>query len=436
MILKDLYLILQANPDMTQAALTETYRRLAKRAHPDMGGDHEGMASANLAWRILGDPVKRLAYDTWRSARPGESLSDVEGRFIQGALRQLGGPPSPARHKAALLATASAWDVLVEVIQDPSLQVAAARNRDMTRRLAQTVDASDHAQRLAGPPISEGASAQLRRSMVVPSVETLLALDFVESLWQAPGNWEVVVPEIVLAAVLDAARSRQPRIAARALEVVHTLHHVERSGGNIGTHTLVCRWPGAEPCTIQTFTDAVEGLQRSMPTGTTLLAVIADPCARERAQRRALPVCTPGEWARVAGLDRLASLLPLPNTPRLPDRFRRFIVSSGYTGVTLLAAAVSILAWRLPLAGTAPYWSFVPLFAACLALELCGCAAIGRLTHSRSGLALSLALDSVSQRDAGLFWVGTAFWAASLVSGCLSLVHYSQLLGLMALSPP
>jgi curved DNA-binding protein CbpA len=59
----DPYQILQvdrtAEPDVIRAA----YRTLARRHHPDMGGDLARMAELNEAWGILGDTLRRARYD-------------------------------------------------------------------------------------------------------------------------------------------------------------------------------------------------------------------------------------------------------------------------------------------------------------------------------------------------------------------------------------
>ena len=60
----DLYEVLQvdrqAEPDVIRAA----YRALARKYHPDFGGSARQMASINDAWAVLGDPVRRAAYDS------------------------------------------------------------------------------------------------------------------------------------------------------------------------------------------------------------------------------------------------------------------------------------------------------------------------------------------------------------------------------------
>jgi hypothetical protein len=68
---KDYYSILGAGRDATREEIERRYKRLARRHHPDRGGDEEEMKSINEAWRVLGNADSRRAYDSGR-ARPRE----------------------------------------------------------------------------------------------------------------------------------------------------------------------------------------------------------------------------------------------------------------------------------------------------------------------------------------------------------------------------
>lgn len=56
----------RATPDEVRAA----YRRAARDHHPDAGGDARRMSDLNVAWRVLGDPGRRAAYDRELARRP------------------------------------------------------------------------------------------------------------------------------------------------------------------------------------------------------------------------------------------------------------------------------------------------------------------------------------------------------------------------------
>ena len=61
---KDYYSILGAGETASQDEIERLYKRLARRHHPDRGGDAEKMKAINEAYRVLGTPATRRAYDT------------------------------------------------------------------------------------------------------------------------------------------------------------------------------------------------------------------------------------------------------------------------------------------------------------------------------------------------------------------------------------
>jgi curved DNA-binding protein CbpA len=82
----DYYELLQvhqrAEPDVIRAA----YRTLARKYHPDLGGDVARMRAINEAWATLGDPLLRWAYDAAQhEARPTPTYT---------APRQTAAPPA------------------------------------------------------------------------------------------------------------------------------------------------------------------------------------------------------------------------------------------------------------------------------------------------------------------------------------------------------
>jgi hypothetical protein len=69
---KDYYSILGAGEEASREEIERRYKRLARRHHPDRGGDEEEMKTLNEAWRVLGDQDARRAYDAGR-AKPREA---------------------------------------------------------------------------------------------------------------------------------------------------------------------------------------------------------------------------------------------------------------------------------------------------------------------------------------------------------------------------
>lgn len=72
--MRDPYKILGVTHDADRHTIQTAYRRLARRHHPDFGGDQELMAVVNEAWAVLGDVARREAFDAKRSRRPAAQV--------------------------------------------------------------------------------------------------------------------------------------------------------------------------------------------------------------------------------------------------------------------------------------------------------------------------------------------------------------------------
>ncbi|MFI5258094.1 MAG: J domain-containing protein [Candidatus Limnocylindrales bacterium] len=66
----DLYEVLQVHPRAESEVIRAAYRTLARKYHPDHGGDARRMIEINDAWDVLGDPRRRAAYDAERASAP------------------------------------------------------------------------------------------------------------------------------------------------------------------------------------------------------------------------------------------------------------------------------------------------------------------------------------------------------------------------------
>ena len=58
-----LYAVLGVDPEADTPTIRRAYRELARRHHPDFGGDTRHMISLNEAWHVLGDPERRASYN-------------------------------------------------------------------------------------------------------------------------------------------------------------------------------------------------------------------------------------------------------------------------------------------------------------------------------------------------------------------------------------
>lgn len=99
---ENLYRILQVDPEASPLVIQAAYRVLARVFHPDVEGDDEQMKRLNRAWDVLGNPLRRAAYDRERAGRhPGP---------VPAASSNGSRPPAPAgtpaRPAASALATA------------------------------------------------------------------------------------------------------------------------------------------------------------------------------------------------------------------------------------------------------------------------------------------------------------------------------------------
>ncbi|HEX8282975.1 MAG TPA: J domain-containing protein [Pyrinomonadaceae bacterium] len=101
---KDHYSTLGAGREDARAEIERRYKRLARRHHPDRGGDEEEMKALNEAWRVLGDEGARRDYDARRDREaeradarrtyaahrhvvsPGAKADPLSGRIVGAAL--------------------------------------------------------------------------------------------------------------------------------------------------------------------------------------------------------------------------------------------------------------------------------------------------------------------------------------------------------------
>ncbi len=63
MLNNNYYKDLGLNKDATTSEIKSAYRKLAKKYHPDTGGNKEKFLSIQLAWETLNDPNKKREYD-------------------------------------------------------------------------------------------------------------------------------------------------------------------------------------------------------------------------------------------------------------------------------------------------------------------------------------------------------------------------------------
>jgi curved DNA-binding protein CbpA len=83
----NLYEILQVSKDATPDAIKKAYRKLARKHHPDAGGDAGKFHKITLAYDILMDPKRRARYD--ETGDISETIPDNSMNKIMSVLNML-----------------------------------------------------------------------------------------------------------------------------------------------------------------------------------------------------------------------------------------------------------------------------------------------------------------------------------------------------------
>ncbi|MBY0491873.1 MAG: J domain-containing protein [Gemmatimonadaceae bacterium] len=87
---RNYYRVLHVQPDAPAEVVRAAYRALMVKHHPDQGGDHDQAVLLNEAWAVLGDPVRRAAYDEKRARAGHKPRTGAEARGSAA-------PPPPPR---------------------------------------------------------------------------------------------------------------------------------------------------------------------------------------------------------------------------------------------------------------------------------------------------------------------------------------------------
>ena len=74
--MKNFYKQLGLKKNANKAEIKSAYRLLAKKYHPDTGGDNEKFLDLQLAWETLSDPQKKVIYDKKLSDNESYAMSE------------------------------------------------------------------------------------------------------------------------------------------------------------------------------------------------------------------------------------------------------------------------------------------------------------------------------------------------------------------------
>jgi hypothetical protein len=111
------YEVLGVSPHATHQEIQRAYRRLARAHHPDANpggsGSAEGraaMVAINAAWAVLGDPIKRRAYDDAIGTTPRPRPLFTAGPAVDDDFpedeEEVPGPEGPPRQRPSDLLVA------------------------------------------------------------------------------------------------------------------------------------------------------------------------------------------------------------------------------------------------------------------------------------------------------------------------------------------
>jgi molecular chaperone DnaJ len=76
-----LYAVLGVDQEADLLTIRRAYRELARRNHPDFGGDTRRMISINEAWHVLRDPQRRATYNA-QLRRPVRRPASPDGHTV------------------------------------------------------------------------------------------------------------------------------------------------------------------------------------------------------------------------------------------------------------------------------------------------------------------------------------------------------------------
>jgi curved DNA-binding protein CbpA len=97
----DYYEVLQVHPRAESEVIRAAYRTLARKYHPDLGGDPSRMIAINDAWDVLGDPRRRAEYDELRARIGGSPAATVRPAEHGAQRRPESAATTPGQPRAA-----------------------------------------------------------------------------------------------------------------------------------------------------------------------------------------------------------------------------------------------------------------------------------------------------------------------------------------------
>ena len=137
----DLYEVLQVHRRADAEVIRAAYRVLARKHHPDFGGDQARMVELNEAWRVLGNSASRAAYDAQPQPSRNRRSTDRPAPIAGYAPTVRGTGPSAVRDSGSVIdfGRYAGWSVGRLVDHDPDYLEWLART-PIGRRLSAEIE--------------------------------------------------------------------------------------------------------------------------------------------------------------------------------------------------------------------------------------------------------------------------------------------------------
>lgn len=133
----DPYAVFGIARDAKEPQIKAAHRRLAKKAHPDIGGDNKTFAAIQLAYEVLRDPARRKLYDeTGKINTEADNGDQGAWGLLMGLLTGvLGAEEDPVHYELVRLMRDQLNKQLAELDNNtPKLERMAARARKLAKR--------------------------------------------------------------------------------------------------------------------------------------------------------------------------------------------------------------------------------------------------------------------------------------------------------------
>ena len=196
----DPYAVLQVARDAEPEVIRAAFRALARKHHPDFGGDPRRMADLNEAWNVIGNRERRAAYDAGRigagrspAGRSGhtprnaaapprpagpiagaaERRTEAHAAQVASETREAGVPRDPRVGSVLDFGRYAGWSIRALVDQDPDYLLWLARTpigRPMRQEIDERLAERGGRAGAAGPSPSAAATATATAARARPSI--------------------------------------------------------------------------------------------------------------------------------------------------------------------------------------------------------------------------------------------------------------------------